>query len=295
LWQGSVIRDRNTFLQVQPDEVFEPPPSRPSSDPTSASSRSASSESSGGTLLGLGVPAPSPQRGPSENHVQCSSEPSSSSSSHVWANAAATRRGEQSTGSRVIASGAARGDEDEDKDVSAHGAGRKTALAAAAVDKDKKREHRPQQLGERAPPWDECPLDENDKLPSMGSALHSSFGCKPCKHMPNCHHGYSCRFCHFPNHGEGFHRYRMRPCKSKRDRYKALVERTFDQIDRRPDSFDPEQLDLPPSVASNQEVMSKFMTRVRNRMGMEEGGDAESSVGAKPSSSHASDSTKLSL
>mmetsp|Transcript_77249 Transcript_77249/g.151532 ORF Transcript_77249/g.151532 Transcript_77249/m.151532 type:complete len:289 (+) Transcript_77249:90-956(+) len=60
--------------------------------------------------------------------------------------------------------------------------------------------------------------------PSVGSELHSSGTCKPClfKHTAiGCSKGAACEFCHL-----GHRRSRAtRPCKAKRERYKAIAER----------------------------------------------------------------------
>jgi len=59
---------------------------------------------------------------------------------------------------------------------------------------------------------------------SRGSALHSSGRCKPCMFahsVVGCSNGADCDFCHRS------HRRKQapRPCKAKRDRFKAIVER----------------------------------------------------------------------
>ena len=63
-----------------------------------------------------------------------------------------------------------------------------------------------------------------DGLPSAGSALHWANSCRPCLLLrtdPGCEKGDFCDYCHF----EHTRRQKMRPCKTKRDRYKKLVQR----------------------------------------------------------------------
>mmetsp|Transcript_85626 Transcript_85626/g.167529 ORF Transcript_85626/g.167529 Transcript_85626/m.167529 type:complete len:247 (-) Transcript_85626:372-1112(-) len=59
---------------------------------------------------------------------------------------------------------------------------------------------------------------------SRGSLLHDTGRCKPClfEHtVVGCSSGASCSFCHFPHS----RKQGPRPCKSKRERFKAIVER----------------------------------------------------------------------
>ena len=64
-------------------------------------------------------------------------------------------------------------------------------------------------------PWD---------LPSAGSTLHQADSCRPCLLLRTnigCQKGELCDYCHF----EHTRRQKMRPSKTKRDRFKRLVQR----------------------------------------------------------------------
>merc|ERR1719277_898297 len=74
--------------------------------------------------------------------------------------------------------------------------------------------------------------------------------------------GIACSFCHFP-HKRGRRKNKLRPCKGKRDRYRKLVSRLTTQIAADPDSFNLETVELPPSIASNEVVKSKLMTKMQ--------------------------------
>jgi len=63
-----------------------------------------------------------------------------------------------------------------------------------------------------------------DPLPSAGSALHAGGSCKPCMFahtVVGCSNGSACDFCHFVHR----RRQAQRPCKAKRDRVKAIIEK----------------------------------------------------------------------
>jgi len=66
------------------------------------------------------------------------------------------------------------------------------------------------------------PLNAQGQLPSIGAMKHAEGLCKPCLFFPmaiGCSSGITCQFCHMPHS-----RAMRRLCKSKRDRYKKLVE-----------------------------------------------------------------------
>jgi len=61
-------------------------------------------------------------------------------------------------------------------------------------------------------------------FPSTGSQLHSSGRCRPCMFshtVIGCANGASCDFCHLSHH----RRRAARPCKAKRERFKAIADR----------------------------------------------------------------------
>merc|ERR1712190_482986 len=74
-----------------------------------------------------------------------------------------------------------------------------------------------------------------------------------------CSMGITCEFCHFPHQKRTG---KMRPCKGKRDRYRKFVDRLIHLIDEDPDSFNLRNVELPPSIASNEDARTKLVTEV---------------------------------
>jgi len=71
------------------------------------------------------------------------------------------------------------------------------------------------------------PSTSMDALPSLGAALHDTGGCSPCLFvltMAGCVNGAECSFCHLSHKGKSH----SRPNKSKRDRFKKLIQRQSD-------------------------------------------------------------------
>jgi len=65
---------------------------------------------------------------------------------------------------------------------------------------------------------------KDEVLPSIGSVGHWNKTCKACLFVHTkigCQNGAICHFCHYVHKGKNT----SRPCKSKRDRYRKLVER----------------------------------------------------------------------
>lgn len=55
---------------------------------------------------------------------------------------------------------------------------------------------------------------------------------------------------------------KSKPCKGMRTRYRKLVDRLLQQIREDPRSIDFDKLDLPPSMAGNEWLKSKLLTRL---------------------------------
>mmetsp|Transcript_61543 Transcript_61543/g.121116 ORF Transcript_61543/g.121116 Transcript_61543/m.121116 type:complete len:239 (+) Transcript_61543:2-718(+) len=65
-------------------------------------------------------------------------------------------------------------------------------------------------------------------LPSEGSRNHGVDRCKPCMFVhtaAGCARGFACSFCHYTHGRSKF----QRPCKAKRDKFKAIAERQVRQ------------------------------------------------------------------
>lgn len=63
-----------------------------------------------------------------------------------------------------------------------------------------------------------------ENLPSVGSAQHADLTCRPCLFVHTsvgCQKAEACLFCHFRHKRKN----KTRPCKSKRERYRKLIER----------------------------------------------------------------------
>jgi len=141
-------------------------------------------------------------------------------------------------------------------------------------------------------------------LPSLGSVLHASGKCTPCIFVARdaCPEGYSCDKCHFQHQAQK-HKTKLRPCKEKRDRYRKLASRIASRIEKNPDSFDPGNMEMLPSVAANDVLRRKLTARMINKVEevrSERKASQPSDSQEKPSSSAAStnvrdNTTKLSL
>jgi len=129
------------------------------------------------------------------------------------------------------------------------------------------------------------PLDEDGQTSSMGSTLHQSGNCRPCRHMMisnTCPEGMKCLFCHLKHtmpsqvidaqlaslgetdELEEKRRERQRPCKSKRDQYKKIVNKFEAEILRDPFGFNIESVKVPPRIFTSPELTSKFMRRLES-------------------------------
>jgi len=123
------------------------------------------------------------------------------------------------------------------------------------------------------------PRDSAGQPTSIGSTLHESTKCKPCRYKVTslpCADGIRCLYCHMdhclcpavrsagnaqqPTADGG--KPKVRPCKGKRDRYRKHVSRISEQIMADPFSWSAEQMDIPPSIECNPELKRKFMARM---------------------------------
>lgn len=122
----------------------------------------------------------------------------------------------------------------------------------------------------------QLPRDEDNAATSIGSLLHESGRCRPCRDLlvgTICFRGMRCGFCHFPhdpfpasvvdtNSGDR-RRTHTRPCKGQQNKYRKHVERVEEQIRVDPWSFDPETVYLPPNIFDGKpQLRSKFMMRM---------------------------------
>jgi len=106
--------------------------------------------------------------------------------------------------------------------------------------------------------------DEQGQPTSLGSSGHHDNECKACLFMhtkTGCHNGILCEFCHFW-HKRCRRKNKLRPCKGKRDRYRKVVTRMEQAIEDNPDALDDEVDRLPPSIATNELLKTKLLSKM---------------------------------
>lgn len=111
----------------------------------------------------------------------------------------------------------------------------------------------------------QVPLDDNGNPTSIGSIGHATGNCTVCifvHTVPGCSNGISCTFCHF-EHRRPRRKNKMRPCKGKRDRHLKFLTRLKGMIESDPHSFNMEEVELPPSIATNEVVKAKLLAKVQ--------------------------------
>lgn len=106
------------------------------------------------------------------------------------------------------------------------------------------------------------PKDDEGNPTSIGSVLHQFGKCTPCTEEC-CKDGIHCLCCHFDHKRKG-RRSKVRPCKSKRYRYRKLVNHLTEGLKADPDSFKLEEERMPPSIAANPILMKKLTNRMNN-------------------------------
>lgn len=108
------------------------------------------------------------------------------------------------------------------------------------------------------------PRDVHGHLTSIGSLGHATGNCKVCifAHTKSgCSNAAACGFCHFP-HKRARRKNKMRPCKGKRDRLLKFLARVQGMIELDPLSFRLDELELPPSIASNEVIRARLVAKV---------------------------------
>jgi len=110
------------------------------------------------------------------------------------------------------------------------------------------------------------PQTPDGRSSSVGSVLHAKGSCTPCIAIytrAGCLNGIMCSFCHMP-HKRRKRKTKLRPCKGKRDRYRKLVTRLTHEVDADPEGIDLRAVDLPPSVASNENIKAKLLAQMES-------------------------------
>lgn len=112
---------------------------------------------------------------------------------------------------------------------------------------------------------DKVPVDENGERMSVGSIMHDQ-DCTPCAFLlrrQGCVNGILCNFCHFSHDAAKQKKpNRARPCKGQRLRYRKQFNRLKEAVEVAPEEFNPNELELPPSIAANSHLKTKLLTRL---------------------------------
>jgi len=123
------------------------------------------------------------------------------------------------------------------------------------------------------------PLTKSGKPSSMGTLLHASGRCRPCRHMltsHSCPNGMRCLFCHqehtaleqlvehddLKQNGDVGKPSRFRPSKAKRDNYKELVKELEDDIQRDPFGWSMDSVVIPPAIENRPTLKRKLLIRL---------------------------------
>jgi len=124
------------------------------------------------------------------------------------------------------------------------------------------------------------PCDSAGQATSIGSTLHMTAQCKPCRYkimQQPCADGVRCMYCHMDHNlstslesvniaqqptADGGGKSKVRPCKGKRDRYRKHVSRITEQIMANPFSWSVDRMEIPPSIECNPELKRKFLARM---------------------------------
>jgi len=99
------------------------------------------------------------------------------------------------------------------------------------------------------------PRDSAGQLTTIGSILHESNTCKPCRHKMSLQ---PCA----PQQQVNDSKSRTRPHKGKRERYRKYARMISDQIMADPFWWSATTMDLPQSIDYNPELKRKFMARM---------------------------------
>jgi len=131
------------------------------------------------------------------------------------------------------------------------------------------------------------PLTKSGHPSSMGSVLHASGKCRPCRNMfasHGCSDGVRCLFCHQEHsalsqlveshlscvnehddpeeNGDAGKPSRFRPSKAKRDHYKEMVKELEADIQKDPFGWSIDSVVIPPAIAGKPSVKKKLLIRL---------------------------------
>jgi len=130
------------------------------------------------------------------------------------------------------------------------------------------------------------PLTKSGSPSSIGSVLHASEKCRPCRNMfasHGCPDGVRCLFCHQDHsalshlvesvscadehddpeeNGDAGKPSRFRPSKAKRDYYKEMVKQLEADIQKDPFGWNIDSVTIPPAIANKPSVKKKLLIRL---------------------------------
>lgn len=115
--------------------------------------------------------------------------------------------------------------------------------------------------------FSKIPLDSHGKPTSIGSVFHGTGHCTECEAFSRgaCAHGIHCPECHMSHDRGAKRRHKIRPCKSKRERYRKIVTNLSKAVEEDPDGFDLGSLTLPPLISTNSRVREKLTARLKQQ------------------------------
>jgi len=133
----------------------------------------------------------------------------------------------------------------------------------------------------------QLPPTKSGKLSSMGSVLHVTGKCRPCRNMfalHGCPDGLRCLYCHQEHsalsqlveshlscvdehdnqeeNGDARRSSKFRPSKAKRDHYKEMIKELEADIHKDPFGWRLENVAIPPAVANKPTVKKKLLMRL---------------------------------
>lgn len=108
-------------------------------------------------------------------------------------------------------------------------------------------------------------FDGIEDMTSASAIAHREGRCTPCWFVlrKKLCTSPGCSFCHFVHEGSKKTPYKLHPCKGQRDRYNKHVARFKMEVERAPWDFDPNMLELPPSIAGSIEVKEKLFGKLQ--------------------------------
>jgi len=103
--------------------------------------------------------------------------------------------------------------------------------------------------------------DNSDVEKPVGSSLHPSGRCKPCRFVltrRGCTSGDDCKFCHLPHDVGEIPKRKARPGKTTRDSFKKFCAKQKAEIAHNPLTFDPSMVKVPHYIQSKPRLVRRL-------------------------------------